>query len=713
MSLNLKATTKTFDLGDGREITLETGKLARQAHGSALVKLGDTVLMATVVSSKEAKEGQDFFPLTVEYQEKYSSSGRIPGGFLKREGRLGDHEILTCRLVDRAIRPLFPDGYMFDTQIMISLISSDNEQIPDALACLAASTAISVSDIPFNGPISEVRVARVDGNFICNPTFSQLENADLDIIVGATAADVCMVEGEMKECSEEELVAAIEFGHAAIKIQIKAQEELAELFGATEKRSFVAPEVNEELKAKVEAFASERVLKVASSALGKSERKEQFKAIKNDFIATLSEEEADEHAKEISEFFASTEKKVIRNMILDTRKRLDGRELTQIRPLHLEVDFLPRAHGSALFTRGETQSLTTATFGNKMDEKMIDTVNEKAFKDFYLHYNFPAFCTGETKPNRGPSRREVGHGNLAERSLKQVIPGKEINPYTVRVVSDILESNGSSSMATVCAGSMALMDAGVKIPNHVSGIAMGMISDPESGNTAILTDILGDEDHLGDMDFKVTGTRNGICACQMDMKIEGLSNDLLKKALQQAKDARLSLLDAMYGCIEAPRTELKPYVPRMEVVKIAKEFIGAVIGPGGKVIQEMQATTNTDITVEEVENEGIVTVMSSNKEDLDKAIGMIKGIVAVPEVGDVYDSVVKSIMPYGAFVEFLPGKQGLVHISELAWERVEKVEDVLKQDQNIKVKLIGVDQRSGKFKLSHKVLLPKPVKEES
>jgi len=708
----LKATTKTFDIGDGRTITLETGKLARQAHGSALVRLGDTIVMATVVSNKEKKDGVSFFPLTVDYQEKYAAAGRIPGGFLKREGRLGDHEILVCRLVDRAIRPLFPDGYMNETQIMISLISSDGDAMPDALACLAASTAIAVSDIPFNGPISEVRVGRVNGEHICNPNKSQLVDADLDILVGATSKDVCMVEGEMKECSEEELIAAIEFGHIAIKKQIEAQLELAQMVGATEKREFIAPEVNEELKKRVEDFASEKIYEVAKSGLAKGERKEKFSAIKKEFIETLSEEEVEEFGAEVGSFFGSAEKKVIRKMVLTDKVRLDGRELTQIRPLDMEIDFLPRAHGSALFTRGETQSLSTTTLGNKMDQKMIDTVTEKGYNDFYLHYNFPGFCTGEAKPNRGASRREIGHGNLAERSLRQVIPSKEINPYTVRVVSDIFESNGSSSMATVCAGSLSLMDAGIQIPNHVSGIAMGLISDPETGEAAVLTDILGDEDHLGDMDFKVTGTKNGICACQMDIKIDGLSNDLLRKALNQAKDARLFLLDSMYEVIAEPRKEPKPFVPRMETILIDKKQIGAVIGPGGKVIQEMQEKTGTQITVDEDDKNGIVCVFSNNKDQLDAAVGMIKGIVVVPEVGEEYEAVVKSIMPYGAFVEYLPGKQGLLHISEISWSRVEKVEDVFQQNDKLKVKLVGIDPKSGKVRLSRKVLMPKPVENE-
>ena len=703
-----KAITKTFDLG-GQQITLETGRFARQAHGSVIVKQGDTMLLCTVVSAYEPKPGQGFFPLTVEYGEKFSAAGRIPGGFLRREGRAGDQEILVCRLVDRAIRPLFPKGYMNETQVIISLISTDGKVMPDALACLAASSAIAVSDIPLSDLVSEIRVARIDGNLVLNPDAEALETADLEILVGATKHDVCMVEGEMQEISEEELVEAIQFGHEGIKTMIQAQEEFAELVGAKEKREIVAPVVNIDLQEEMAAACSEGILEVASAGWGKKERKEGFGKVKEAFKATFSEEELETFGGEFNDLFAGLEKKVIRKMILDSRSRLDGRQLTEVRDITIETDVLPRAHGSALFTRGETQSLTTTTLGSKLDEKLIDNVGGKRFEKFMLHYNFPPFCIGEAKPLRGVSRREVGHGNLATRSVKRVMPDESI--YTTRIVSDILESNGSSSMATVCAASLSLMDAGIEIKSHIAGIAMGMISDPDSGNTAILTDILGDEDHLGDMDFKVTGTRAGICACQMDMKIDGLKPELMVQALQQAKDARNHILGKMEEAIPSTRTEMKDFVPRMVKLEIAKDFIGAVIGPGGKVIQEIQANTETTITIEEDGDKGIVMISSADKKGIDAALLIVKGIVAVPEVGEEYDATVKSIMPYGAFVEFLPGKQGLLHISEISHSRVEKVEDVLKEGEVIKVKLVGKDPKTGKMKLSRKVLYPKPETE--
>ena len=704
-----KAITKSFDLGDGKEITLETGRFARQAHGSVVVKQGETMLLCTVVSAYEPKPGQGFFPLTVEYGEKFSAAGRIPGGFLRREGRAGDQEILVCRLVDRAIRPLFPKGYMNETQVIISLISTDGKVKPDALACLAASAAIAVSDIPLSDLVSEIRVARIDGKLVLNPEAEAIANADLEILVGATKHDVCMVEGEMQEVSEEELVEAIQFGHEGIKLMIKAQEEFAALVGATEKREIVPPVVNTDLEAKMAAACSEGILKVASAGLGKNERKAGFAEVKEAFKATFTEEELEAFGGEFGDLFGALEKKVIRKMILDTRSRLDGRALTEVRAITIETDVLPRAHGSALFTRGETQSLTTTTLGSKLDEKLIDNVAGKSFDKFMLHYNFPPFCTGEAKPLRGVSRREVGHGNLATRSVKRVMP--EESPYTTRVVSDILESNGSSSMATVCAASLSLMDAGIEIKNHIAGIAMGMISDPASGNTAILTDILGDEDHLGDMDFKVTGTRAGICACQMDMKIDGLKPELMVQALQQAKDARNHILGKMEEAIPSTRAELKSFVPRMESIIIDGEFIGKVIGPGGKHIQELQKETETVITIEEIEGEkGKVTISSANGDNLAIAKRIIKEMTAKPEIGGEYDAVVKKIVEFGVFVEFMPGHQGLVHISEISHSRIDKVEGVLKEGDEIKVKIVGVDKKSGKMRLSRKALLPAPEK---
>ena len=704
-----KAITKSFDLGDGKEITLETGRFARQAHGSVVVKQGETMLLCTVVSAYEPKPGQGFFPLTVEYGEKFSAAGRIPGGFLRREGRAGDQEILVCRLVDRAIRPLFPKGYMNETQVIISLISTDGKVKPDALACLAASAAIAVSDIPLSDLVSEIRVARIDGKLVLNPEAEAIANADLEILVGATKHDVCMVEGEMQEVSEEELVEAIQFGHEGIKLMIKAQEEFAALVGATEKREIVPPVVNADLEAKMAAACSEGILKVASAGLGKNERKAGFAEVKEAFKATFTEEELEAFGGEFGDLFGALEKKVIRKMILDTRSRLDGRALTEVRAITIETDVLPRAHGSALFTRGETQSLTTTTLGSKLDEKLIDNVAGKSFDKFMLHYNFPPFCTGEAKPLRGVSRREVGHGNLATRSVKRVMP--EESPYTTRVVSDILESNGSSSMATVCAASLSLMDAGIEIKNHIAGIAMGMISDPDSGNTAILTDILGDEDHLGDMDFKVTGTRAGICACQMDMKIDGLKPELMVQALQQAKDARNHILGKMEEAIPSTRAELKSFVPRMESIIIDGEFIGKVIGPGGKHIQELQKETETVITIEEIEGEkGKVTISSANGDNLATAKRIIKEMTAKPEIGGEYDAVVKKVVEFGVFVEFMPGHQGLVHISEISHSRIDKVEGVLKEGDEIKVKIVGVDKKSGKMRLSRKALLPAPEK---
>lgn len=706
--MELKAFSKSFSIGQDKNITIETGKMARQADGSVLVTMGNAVLLATVVSSKEVKEGVDFFPLTVEYQEKFASAGRIPGSFQRREGRPSDYEILVCRLVDRAIRPLFNKEYKFDTQVLVYLVSHDEQILPDALAGLAASAAVTISDIPFDGPISEVRVALIDGNYVVNPRKSELANAKLEIIVAASMEEILMVEGEALECSEKELVEAINVGHEAIKIQCKAQLELRELCGKP-KRIQLEIEENTELKEQIKATCAEQILAVSAAGLGKSERKEGFKAIVDGYMASLSEEElAVFDKKEFYNYYSKIEKDVIRNMMIDQSTRLDGRKFDEIRPIWIETNILPSPHGSSLFTRGETQSLTTVTLGSKDDEQLIDTAESISFRKFMLHYNFPGFSTGEAKPNRGVSRREIGHGNLAWRSLKQVLPNDTENPYTVRVVSDILESNGSSSMATVCAGSLALMDAGVKIKKHVSGIAMGLIM-REDGKYAILSDILGDEDHLGDMDFKVTGTRDGICAVQMDLKVQGLSSELMMEALNQAKKGRLHILDKMEAVIATPRAELKPHVPRVISMDIPKDFIGAVIGPGGSVIRDIQEKTNTQINLEEIKELGIgrIVIMSANKDNLNAALERIKGIVSIPEVGDEYEAVVKSIMPYGAFVEFLPGKQGLLHISEISHKRIETMDGIIKEGDSIKVKLLEIDPKTGKFKLSHKVLIPK------
>lgn len=704
--MSLQAFSTSFDLGDGRSVTLETGKLARQADGAALVRMGNCILLATVCANKEPREGQDFFPLSVDYQEKFASAGRIPGSFFKREGRLSDYEVLICRLVDRALRPLFPEHYRCDVQVLIYLISSDPEVVPDALACLAASAALAVSDVPIQEIISEVRIARVDGQFVINPARSDLARADMDFIVAATEKNIMMVEGESKECQEEDLVEAIERAHEAIKIQIKAQETLRDLVGAKPKREVSQPYENETLRQQLEAFAAPRILEVAKAGLSKHERTDRLKAIKDEFMAGLPEDISEEDKRVASRYYGDLEWRVIREMILSERIRLDGRSLDQVRPLSMEIDYLPSPHGSALFTRGETQSLTTVTLGTPDDELLLENAATSQYSKFILHYNFPPFSTGEVKPMRGPGRREVGHGNLAMRSLKQILPGSDY-PYTVRVVSDILESNGSSSMATVCAGSLALMDAGVPVQKHVSGVAMGLISG-EQGNYAILTDILGDEDHLGDMDFKVTGTRDGICGVQMDIKVDGLNMDVMREALQQARRGRLHIVEAMYAVMPEHRPEPKPHAPRMEKLIIARDYIGAVIGPGGKVVQEIQRVTGANVNIEEVDDHGEVSVFSANRESLMQAVEWIKGLVAEPEVGETYESTVKSIMPYGAFVEFLPGKQGLLHISEVSWKRLENLDGVMKEGDKIKVKLTGTDPKTGKFKLSRKVLMPKP-----
>ena len=699
-------TKVTFDIGNGPEISIETGKLARQADGSVTVRQGNCILLATVVANHEAREGQDFFPLSVDYQEKFASAGRIPGSFFKREARLNDYEILTSRLIDRALRPLFPEDYYCEVQVLISLISSDSEIMPDSLACLAASAALAVSNIPIQEIISEVRIARIENEIVINPTRSQLENADYEFIIAATDKNLMMVEGQAKECSEADLVEALQLAHDAIKIQIKAQTELRDKVGVQGKREYTKPVQNEEVKQRVIDFAKDKIMAIAKSGSNKSERSEAFTTLKNELIAGLGEEVSDIDKKLAKKYYADLQWEEIRNMMLDDRIRLDGRKLDEVRALNMEVDPLPTPHGSALFTRGETQSLTTVTFGTKLDQLLIESAAKSDYSNFILHYNFPPFSTGEVKMMRGPGRREVGHGNLALRSLKQMMPGNDY-AYTVRIVSDILESNGSSSMATVCAGSLALMDAGVPIPKHVSGVAMGLIT-REDGKYAILTDILGDEDHLGDMDFKVTGTRDGICGVQMDIKVDGLSMAVMTEALQQARHGRLHILDAMYSCMSAPRPEVKPHAPRMEKLFIDKEFIGAVIGPQGKVIQEIQRETGTTINLEEVGNIGEVSIFSPVKEGLDRAVAWIKSIVAVPQVGDVYEATVKGIKEFGAFVEFMPGKQGLLHISEISWKRLETMEGVLNEGDVVKVKLIGLDPKTGKFKLSRKALMPRP-----
>lgn len=697
----------SFKLPDGQEVIIETGRLARQADGAVTVRQGNCIILATVVAAKEPREGQDWFPLTVDYNEKFASAGRIPGSFFKREGRLSDYEVLISRLIDRALRPLFPDDYYCDVQVLVTLISSDPEVMPDALACLAASAALAVSDVPIKEIISEVRVARIDGEMLINPSRTQLAKADMDFIIGATEKNLMMVEGESEECSEEDLVKALQVAHDAIRVQIRAQQELREKVGVEGKREYVLPEQNEELKAKIDAFSKDRLYQVASGGTAKNERRDAIKLIKDEMLLSLPEDTTEDHIKLAKKYFEELEYHVVRNMILDDRRRLDGRSLDEIRKLDMEADVLPSPHGSALFTRGETQSLTTVTLGTPLDELLIESAATSDYSKFILHYNFPPFSTGEVKPMRGPGRREVGHGNLAMRSLKQMMPGNEY-PYTVRVVSDILESNGSSSMATVCAGSLALMDAGVPIPKHVSGVAMGLITRAEDNKYAILTDILGDEDHLGDMDFKVTGTRDGICGVQMDIKIDGLSMEVMREALEQARKGRLHILEAMYQCVDAARSEVKSHAPRMEKLIIDKEFIGAVIGPGGKVIQEIQKETGTTINIEEVGNFGEVSIFSTNKESVEKALKWIKGIVAVPQVGEVYEAKVKSIQPYGAFVEFLPKKEGLLHISEISWKRLETMEGVFKEGDIVKVKLVGLDPKTGKFKLSRKALMPKP-----
>ena len=700
---------KTITMSDGRTITIETGKLAKQADGSVMVRMGNTMLLATVCSAKDAVPGTDFMPLSVDYKEKFASNGRFPGGFTRREGRLDDYEILISRLVDRALRPLFPSDYHAETVVNVTMYSADGIDMPDALAGLAASAALSVSDVPFEGPISEVRVARIDGQFVVDPTFEQLEKADMDIMVAATLDNIMMVEGEMNEVGEDDLLEALKVAHEAIKIHCQAQLELMQEVGKA-KRVYCHEENDDELKEKVRKECYDKAYQMAaSSCADKHKREEGFKAIVEEFKAQFSEEELETKGALIDKYYHDVEKDAMRRCVLDEGKRLDGRKLNEIRPIWCEAGYLPGPHGSAIFTRGETQSLSTVTLGTKQDEKIVDEALIQGHDRFLLHYNFPPFSTGEARTVRGVGRREVGHGHLAWRALKRMIP--EGYPYVVRVVSDILESNGSSSMATVCAGCLALMDAGVPIKKPVAGVAMGLISENKGTNYAVLSDILGDEDHLGDMDFKVTGTKDGITATQMDIKVDGLSYEILAKALAQAKEGRLHILGKITDTLAEPRADLKPHAPRIEVMEIPKEFIGAVIGPGGKIIQGIQAETGATISIEEVDDCGRVEIAATNKEALDGAKAKIKAIVAIPEVGEVYSSTVKSIMPYGAFVEFMPGKEGLLHISEIEWKRFESMEDTgLKEGDTIDVKLLDIDQKTGKFKLSHKVLIPKPEK---
>lgn len=704
--------TKTCKLPDGREITIETGKLARQADGAVVLRMGNTMLLATVVANKEAKEGVDFLPLSVDYQEKFAATGKIPGGFLKRESKLSDYEILISRLVDRAIRPLFPSDYHADVQVAISLISGDENALPDALAAFAASAALSVTDIPFDGPISEVRVARIGGKFVINPTLKEKETADIDLIVAASMDKLLMVEGEMKEVSEDDMVEALRTAHEAIKEQCKLQQELTKATGKETKQTYSHETNDEELKKQLWDLLYPKAYEVARKlTANKSERADAFHKVEEDYLASLPEDSTIDKGL-VKKYYHEIQNKASRNLTLNEGLRLDGRKTNQIRNIWSEVDYLPNAHGSAVFTRGETQSLTTVTLGTKLDEQMIDGAMFEGSNKFILHYNFPGFSTGEVKPNRGPGRREVGHGNLALRALKQVIPADAENPYTIRVVSDILESNGSSSMATVCAGTLALMDAGISISGPVSGIAMGMISDATTGKYAILSDILGDEDHLGDMDFKVTGTEKGITACQMDLKVDGLTYETLREALMQAKEGRLHILNEMKKTIAKPNADLKPHAPRAVTITIEKDQIGAVIGPGGKVVQDIQATSGATVVIEEVGNKGVVNVFATSKESMDKAVNRIKGIVAIPEVGETYTGKVKSIVQFGAFVEFMPGKDGLLHISEIKWDRLETMDGVLEVGEEVKVKLVEIDKKTGKFRLSRKALLPKPEKKE-
>lgn len=711
MSKQIEKTIQTKDipLPDGRNISLETGRLAKQSDGSVVLQMGDTMILATVVSDSEPKD-MPFLPLTVNYQEQYAAAGRFPGGFIKREGRLSNYEVVVSRLIDRALRPLFPDNYFNETQILISLISADKNVMPDCLAGLAASAALTLSDIPFSGPMAEVRVARVNGELVINPQIDQVADADLDIIVAGTEGEINMVEGELDEVSEREMVEALKFAHESIQQQCRALKEFEAEAGYTEKREVPAVEATDEetkVKADAEAFFRERIYDIAKNPTNKAERSKAFDELLQSYLDQFSEEELETKKDPIKEAFGDLKKEVIRKMILEDGQRLDGRGLEDIRDIEATVDYLPSVHGSAVFTRGETQSLTSVTLGGSLDRQMIDGVMFETHEKFILHYNFPPFSTGETKPVRGPGRREIGHGHLAERSLRKVMPSDEENPYTVRVVSDILESNGSSSMATVCAGSLALMDAGIKTKSPVSGIAMGLIKG-EGDQHAILSDILGDEDHLGDMDFKVAGTANGITACQMDLKVEGLSYDILEKALLQAKDGRLHILQEMGKALEGPRQDFKSFAPRIEKVYIDKEYIGTVIGPGGKQIQDLQESTGAHISLDEVDGQGVVEITAENKSSLDQAKERIQKLVEVPEVGKVYTGKVKTIMNFGAFIEFLPGKDGLLHISEIAWEKTESMDGIFEEGQEVQVKLKDIDPKSGKYALTMKELYPKP-----
>lgn len=706
--------TKTVQLPDGRAITIETGKVAKQADGSAVLKMGNTVLLATVCAAKEAVPGTDFMPLQVDYREQYAAAGRFPGGFTKREGKPSDNEILTSRLVDRALRPLFPSDYHTEVYVQIMLLSADGVDQPDALAGFAASCAMACSDIPFECPISECRVARVNGEYVINPTTEQMKEADMDLMVGATKDNIMMVEGEMNEVSEQDLIGALKAAHEAIKPMCELQEELMKELGTDTKRKYDDEINDEELRQQIKDELYQPAYDLVKQALPKKEREESFKQLITDFLekydaahSDLSDEDLEEKHAEAERYYADVERDAMRRCVLDEGIRLDGRKTTDIRPIWCEVSPLPMPHGSAIFTRGETQSLSTCTLGTKLDEKLVDDVLDKSYQRFLLHYNFPPFCTGEAKAQRGVGRREIGHGHLAWRGLKGQIP--EDFPYTVRLVSQILESNGSSSMATVCAGTLALMDAGVPMKKPVSGIAMGLIKNPGEEKYAILSDILGDEDHLGDMDFKTTGTKDGLTATQMDIKCDGLSFEILEKALLQAKAGREHILGKLTETIAEPRAEMKPHVPRIVAFDIPKEFIGAVIGPGGKIIQQMQEDTGTTITIDETDGVGKVQVSAPNKESIDAAIQKIKAIVAIPEVGEIYEGTIRSIMPYGCFVEIMPGKDGLLHISEINWNRLNTVEDAgLHEGDKIKVKLMEIDPKTGKYKLSHRVLEPKP-----
>ena len=699
---------KTITMGDGTIVEIETGKLAKQAAGSVVVKVGGMMLLATVTCAKDAKEDVDFMPLSVEYKEKYAAAGRYPGGFLKREGRASDSEILVARLVDRALRPLFPDDFHAEVFVNVIMISADKVNMPDSYAGLAASAALAVSDIPWHGPISEVRVARIDGKFVINPTFQTVDNADIDLIVAATEENIMMVEGEMKEVSEAEMLEAIKCAHEAIKEQCRVQKEMMVELGKVEKKAYCHEVNDEDLRKAVHDYCYDKCYAIAKSGLAKHEREDAFDALKEEFMETIPEEEREEKAMMVSRYYGAVEKEAMRRMIIDEGVRLDGRSTTEIRPIWCEVGYLPGAHGSAIFTRGETQSLSTVTLGTKMDMKELDEVLVQGTQQFVLHYNFPPYATGEAKPQRGVGRREIGHGNLAWRALKPVVPVGEENPYAVRVVSDILESNGSSSMATVCAGTLALMDCGVKIKKPVAGIAMGLISDEKTGKFVVLSDILGDEDHLGDMDFKVTGTKDGITATQMDIKVDGLPYEVLEQALAQAKEGRAHIMGEMMKTISEPRAEYRPNVPRIVQITIPSEFIGAVIGTGGKVIQDIQKTTGTTITITEEGDQGIIDIFGENKESMDAALARIKAITTVPEVGETYHGKVVSILEFGAFVEILPGKEGLLHISELDYKKVDKVEDVLQVGDEVDVKLLEIDQKTGKMRLSCRALLPAP-----